>query len=164
MQQLVDKDKRIEYNRKYYQEHKEEHRQYYLEHRDKKKEYDIKYHREHRDEIAKHRKKRYEENKYKVLEQMKKWYEANKDKVLEYQRIKKYGVSHDDYVKMCQKQNYLCLICGNKPKILHCDHDHKSKKIRGLLCQNCNRGLGMFHDDVSVLENAISYLNNHIIK
>ncbi len=66
---------------------------------------------------------------------------------------------------MLQLQNNCCAIC-NKPaqetlKNLYVDHNHKNGKIRGLLCQNCNSGLGHFKEDIVTLKNAINYLNQH---
>jgi hypothetical protein len=71
----------------------------------------------------------------------------------------RYGITSDDYAKMFVKQNGVCAICGKKPDLkLHVDHCHKTKKVRGLLCGNCNRGLGLFKDEVESLEKAIQYL------
>lgn len=58
-----------------------------------------------------------------------------------------------------------CQICSRDLRELelrdiHLDHDHKTGKIRGLLCFNCNAGLGHFKDDISRLKNAIDYLEN----
>lgn len=50
-----------------------------------------------------------------------------------------------------------CVICGSSEKLV-VDHDHKSGKIRGLLCNHCNRGLGHFRDDPDLLEFAKIYL------
>jgi phage/plasmid primase-like uncharacterized protein len=50
-----------------------------------------------------------------------------------------------------------CVICGAKEK-LAVDHDHKTGKIRGMLCNHCNRGLGHFRDDPTLLEFAAQYL------
>ncbi len=50
-----------------------------------------------------------------------------------------------------------CNICGEK-KNLVIDHCHSSRKIRGVLCQNCNHGIGKFKDDLALLEKAIKYL------
>jgi len=79
---------------------------------------------------------------------------------------KKYKLSLKDYNDLCIQQDNKCLICNTdvfvgKGKKLHVDHCHKTGKIRGLLCQNCNTGLGQFKDNINNLENAIKYLKNH---
>lgn len=50
-----------------------------------------------------------------------------------------------------------CVICGSEEKLV-VDHDHKTGAVRGILCNHCNRGLGHFRDDPSVLEFARIYL------
>jgi len=50
-----------------------------------------------------------------------------------------------------------CVICGSEEKLV-VDHDHRTGKIRGLLCNHCNRGLGHFRDDPTLLEFAAQYL------
>ena len=50
-----------------------------------------------------------------------------------------------------------CVICGSKEKLV-IDHDHKTQKVRGMLCNHCNRGLGHFRDDPLLLEFAAQYL------
>lgn len=57
-----------------------------------------------------------------------------------------------------------CDICGCLPKSTKrhsIDHDHQTGKIRGLLCDDCNTGLGKFKDDVGYLEDAINYLRKY---
>jgi hypothetical protein len=72
---------------------------------------------------------------------------------------KKYGITLEYFNKLSESQNGLCIICGNKPsRKLVVDHCHATGKIRGLLCQVCNTGLGMFKDNVGLLNKAISYL------
>lgn len=80
--------------------------------------------------------------------------------------LKKYGISPTDYEKLFTEQNGLCAIC-DKPetdtnqhglKRLAVDHNHETLEIRGLLCAKCNRGLGLFEDDVETLLNAALYL------
>lgn len=65
-----------------------------------------------------------------------------------------------------EEQNGLCAICSTPenatPKgTLHLDHDHKTGFTRGLLCSNCNMGIGQFKDDPTLLLKAIRYLRKH---
>ena len=78
-----------------------------------------------------------------------------------------YGLEYKDYVSMYSKQGGGCEICGtpiakfkNDDGVLtaHVDHDHVTGEVRGLLCRNCNSGLGMFQDDTELLDAAIDYL------
>lgn len=67
---------------------------------------------------------------------------------------------------MHEEQNGLCAICGNpekafmKTKVMYLaiDHNHKTGEIRGLLCTNCNNGLGRFKDNIDLLNKAIAYI------
>ena len=64
-----------------------------------------------------------------------------------------------------QDQQCKCKICGNKPqKPLYVDHCHETKRIRGLLCHQCNVALGHMNDDPQRLEKAISYLKESCIE
>jgi hypothetical protein len=79
--------------------------------------------------------------------------------------IRKYGISVEQYEEMLVAQDGACAICGKKPKgektsssRLNIDHDHQTKKVRGLLCNNCNNGLGKLGDSAEVLERAAAYL------
>lgn len=75
--------------------------------------------------------------------------------------INSYGITTDDYEDMLKNQNYSCAICCSddwgkpSPSIDHC---HNTGKVRGLLCNKCNRALGMFGDNVFNMVNAIKYL------
>lgn len=51
-----------------------------------------------------------------------------------------------------------CQICKSSDKMFHIDHDHRTMKIRGLLCSICNRGLGYFKDSPELLRKAANYL------
>lgn len=51
-----------------------------------------------------------------------------------------------------------CEICGASTDVLHLDHDHSSGRVRGWLCGNCNRALGLFRDNEMILRRAIKYL------
>ena len=64
----------------------------------------------------------------------------------------------NDYERMYKEQDGKCLICGNRQKKLHIDHDHQSGYVRGLLCQNCNVGIGNLKDDPVILRRAALYI------
>ena len=78
---------------------------------------------------------------------------------------KLYGITIEDYDKMLADQNGRCDICftanprGNG--VFHLDHCHETKKVRGILCTECNMMLGMAKDKTEVLLSAINYLNKH---
>jgi hypothetical protein len=80
-----------------------------------------------------------------------------------------YGLTLEDFEAMKSTQNNLCAICGKPNSVirlgrvrdLSVDHDHKTEKVRALLCYHCNSGLGHFRDDVEVMAKAITYLNHH---
>lgn len=67
------------------------------------------------------------------------------------------SVISDEKLKELKQSITHCVICGSKEKLV-VDHDHKTGKIRGLLCNHCNRGLGHFKDDPMLLEFAAQYL------
>ena len=74
---------------------------------------------------------------------------------------RRYNISTEVYDHMYSKQNGCCNICRKNFTQLCVDHCHKTGNVRGLLCQTCNKGLGLLMDDVSYLTNAIAYLNEH---
>ena len=71
----------------------------------------------------------------------------------------------EQYGEMLKKQNGTCALCdktkSNPHKHLCIDHDHTTGKIRGLLCDNHNRALGLFKDSIEDLEKALDYLKSH---
>ena len=67
--------------------------------------------------------------------------------------------------KMLVDQDYKCVICNTKysdTKKLHVDHCHNTGKVRGLLCSNCNNGMGKLGDSIERLELVINYLKQNI--
>ena len=73
----------------------------------------------------------------------------------------KYKLSLERYLEMVEEQENVCAICGRTTETrLYVDHDHETGKVRGLLCQACNCGLGMFRDDFNLLKTAMEYLIN----
>lgn len=83
---------------------------------------------------------------------------------------KQYGLTMEDVEIMLKNQNCKCAICGkelflqgaseDKTKIAHVDHNHETGKVRGLLCNDCNRGIGLLKDNPLFLANALKYLEN----
>ncbi len=69
-----------------------------------------------------------------------------------------YGLSEADHDAIRIHQKGLCAICLTETRALCVDHDHKTGKVRGLLCRSCNTGLGGFKDDLPALERAQKYL------
>ena len=74
-----------------------------------------------------------------------------------------YGITLEDYDRMLEEQEGKCKICGttepNGKGRFHVDHNHDTQEVRGLLCHNCNRGIGYLRDDVSIILKALEYLN-----
>jgi len=84
----------------------------------------------------------------------------NKIKARNKRMLYLYGISLDDFNKLLNN-NPRCQICQKtwtdikKP---FADHNHKTKKFRGILCRNCNNILGHCYDNIDILKNAIRYL------
>lgn len=77
-----------------------------------------------------------------------------------------YGITLEDVDTLRKQQKGRCLICRRKEKdlnhILRVDHCHETGRVRGLLCHNCNCGLGHLRDDPKLLERAIIYLRGEL--
>lgn len=89
------------------------------------------------------------------------WREKNpvSPEVMRAKQLKRrYGMTLETFASLAKQQNGVCAICGNGPNKLYVDHDHKTGKVRGLLCRNCNTGLGCFFDVSDLLEKAATYI------
>ncbi len=137
---------------------------------------DLAYHRQYRQKNAKElakKKREYYLRNFKYIRN------RERGKALKW----RYGLADGEYSIIFNEQNGVCAICGEKETHtisgtvcnLSVDHEHDSKKsgtkyahdrskVRGLLCGNCNRALGLFKDDLDILVSAISYLQNANIK
>lgn len=76
----------------------------------------------------------------------------------------KFGIDFEIYKLMLEDQNCACAICksvdpGNSNQYFCLDHCHKTGRVRGLLCYDCNVAIGFFKDNVEALATAIEYLN-----
>lgn len=69
----------------------------------------------------------------------------------------KFGLSKLEYAQLLKQFKHKCYMCGSKFNLC-VDHNHKTGKVRGILCQNCNRGIGLLHEEIKRLTRAIKYL------
>lgn len=102
-------------------------------------------------------------NKKKILVSNRNWYHNNPDKIWGYKLKKKYGITLEDYKNRVLAQKGLCAICGRPPaqgKRLRVDHCHKTNVVRGLLCDNCNLGIGHLMENPRILLSAIKYIED----
>ena len=104
-------------------------------------------------------------------ERDRKWRKSNPIKSNTYNRSKhlkaNYGITIKEYEDILKNQGGRCVICGEKPngkRRAPVDHDHEINKVRGILCQECNTGIGLFKENISNFENAIRYLNIHKLR
>ena len=122
------------------------------------------------------RKQRYDSKA--AVERVQRWREANADRYAAYRREyaarperkramrdlyyrRTFGISADDFDALLAQQGGGCAICRKRPErdaSLHLDHCHATGAIRGILCLSCNQGLGLFGDDVALLDAASRYL------
>jgi hypothetical protein len=111
-------------------------------------------------------------NRESYLERSRSYNLNNEHKVRDSYFKRTYGISLDDYNKLLELQKNKCCICGKEEVILSkikhdkvnnlsVDHDHKTGKVRGLLCGKCNKSIGLLNDDISLLKSAIAYLEKH---
>jgi uncharacterized protein YifE (UPF0438 family) len=107
-------------------------------------------------------------NRKKALKLSKNWKDNNQDKVYIAKLKREYNLSIEEFENMFVKQNKKCAICeiniekpylAEKFESAYVDHCHLTNKVRGLLCQYCNTGIGFFKDNVNFLNQAINYLN-----
>jgi hypothetical protein len=86
---------------------------------------------------------------------------ARQNRVITLRRF--YGITVDDYEWLLSFQGGLCRICRTAPsgrrKTLSVDHCHATDRIRGLLCDTCNRAIGLLRDDPEILRQAAAYLD-----
>jgi len=85
------------------------------------------------------------------------------EKVTVTRRLREYSLTSSVFNLLLEKQKNACVICqhkfigrGHKGPMV--DHDHKTGKVRGLLCSACNKMLGLAKDDTNILFRAIQYL------
>lgn len=89
------------------------------------------------------------------------------DCVSDINRLARFGITPEQYTQMLEAQGGVCAICcqpergrakNGRIKKLAVDHDHETGAVRGLLCANCNKGIGNLGDDPERLMAAAAYL------
>jgi DNA-directed RNA polymerase subunit RPC12/RpoP len=100
-------------------------------------------------------------------ESYKNWAKQNWEKRRNINLKWSYGIDFSHFKQIKEAQNNKCAICSTSfenEKHTHLDHDHDTNKIRGILCNHCNRGLGAFKDSIQLLTKAIEYISHSGIK
>lgn len=161
---------------RYYQKNKERFRNDYFKNLEANKASRKKWYEKNRHKVSEQRKIYRKENILKIRISQASFYKKNRDKLLQYQKdyrknfadkkrntdiMSRYGITLEQYKTMLLLQKGLCAICKSlmiRPGIDHC---HKTKKVRGLLCSNCNLGIGIFKDSVQIMESAIEYIKSY---
>ena len=91
------------------------------------------------------------------------WHQRNPAKAKNYNLNRYYGIGLSEYNLMFAAQDGACAICkmhqSEQNHALSVDHNHDTGEIRGLLCNNCNRAVGLLKDNIETLQAAISYLS-----
>lgn len=156
----LEQKRRCENNRrrKFTPEQKEHIRKQRREHKDTENAKNRLYYEEHRNEINENRKKAYalltEEEKKRLASVRRQWLLR-----------KIYKMTEEQFSVMLESQGHLCAICRggtNGGRQWHIDHCHTTGQVRGILCGNCNKMLGLAKDSPTSLRNAASYLERFI--
>lgn len=130
-------------------------------------------------EVRQYHRSWYKQNSESVLKKARRYYRKNKAQIRAKSKIKyrknplrgfesnlrrKYGLSLAEYNKMVASQCGVCAICGQTNKFgkrLAVDHDHKTGKVRELLCGFCNTALGSLKESLTTLERMAEYIKKH---
>jgi hypothetical protein len=157
-------------------------RLYYLNNKDKIYKINKNWQRKNKDKLSQYHKKFYLQNKEYSSNRHKKYWKKNKNRLTKYIKIyriknknilkdkmlkKYYNINLKKYNQLLLLQNNCCAICNkkfnnkNKP---YMDHNHITKKPRGILCQKCNSAIGFLNSDIgiNVLKKAINYVKKYI--
>lgn len=102
----------------------------------------------------------------------KKWTENNKETVREYRakdkwtlkkRCDRHGITVEEFWTLYEEQDGTCPVCDTaiEAEDSAIDHNHETGMVRGILCKNCNRGLGLLGDSPDTMARAAQYLNRN---
>jgi len=139
------------------------HREWYENNTDRISTKGKEYYKTNKDRIKKNSKEYHTKNLEKIRAQQREYTRNNKNKIRERGLMRNYNITIKEKEDMYSKQNGKCLICNKDIQLnsigTHVDHNHKTNKVRGLLCTKCNSILGFANDNQLILSNAINYLN-----
>jgi hypothetical protein len=102
----------------------------------------------------------YARRRQEVSQYNKKYRTENRDRIRAQKRKYAYGLNDPEYRALLKNQRGRCAICRKPPGVrgLHVDHDHATRKVRGLLCSKCNTGIGLLQHSPALLTKAVAYL------
>lgn len=144
--------------------HKESKKRYRLRNleriREEEKQQSAEYYSENKEKVRSKDRQRYSENKESIKVYRKSIYDPKKHKKYSLKTL--YNITPEQYDQMYEAQGGRCAICGKHQtelkKALAVDHNHSTGVVRGLLCQNCNVGIGNLQDDLYTVTRAMEYL------
>ena len=151
-----DKKKRYECNKRWRLANKKYYIKYNLTHKKNRKQYHKQYQIDNKKQLSKYHMKYYLDNKNDIKQKTKQYHLLHPIKRKRYQKDHHfkytYGISIKQRNEMIIKQGYECLSCHIdlrklKDKDIHIDHNHKTNKIRGILCNKCNFALGLLEEN-----------------
>lgn len=123
-------------------------------------------------EIDRRAKRKARQNPERILQRLtyqKQYRDENRKTLSDKERQRKFGITPERYSELLESQNGACAICKQpetatrlgKVKALAVDHCHQSGAIRGLLCADCNTGIGKLKENIDIFNSAIQYLEYH---
>ena len=154
-------------SRQYANNHREERLKYMRRWHKNNADYDKRYYINYRDRGRTLEKKRYWKDPQKSRARARNWRKNqpkySKEKDMDTRITRTFGISLDEYKVLLNAQGNSCAICGRtnvKRKNLSIDHDHRTGRVRGLLCINCNTAIGFAKDDIKLLQKIMGYIKS----
>lgn len=147
----------LRYMKEYKKAHPEKVKTWYENQRAHREKYHAEYRKSHKEQANRNNKRRKDKRHSGIY----RYPVSDKKRNL---RLRHAGLTLEEYDRMVSIQNNVCFICGRttiKGRSLAVDHNHVTGKIRKLLCDLCNRGLGYFKENITIMEKAIQYIKDH---
>ena len=114
---------------------------------------------------ADYQKTYYTKHREKILQRHQERYAKNINGKKDSYYLKEYGITYSDFLYLKGQDHNKCAICGTPScpsgRELSIDHNHITGQIRGILCMDCNTGLGKFKDSIDLLQQAKDYLQTN---